>query len=136
MDDMRVQGVTRQLTNERLRGDFDCVAGQWCNFTVDAHSTVGSAQFSGGDTWLVEVLFTSHWLHPRALSILQMVLLQVSDAPGVSSPWPQSEPSQRRTAAARGVLSDVGNGTYRGAWRLESQARPQLHPFHPMRPHR
>jgi hypothetical protein len=33
-----------------------CVAGRACNFTVDAYTTSGAKQFSGGDFWLVEVL--------------------------------------------------------------------------------
>lgn len=38
-----------------MSGDFDCVAGNWCNFTVTAYSAVGLYQLTGGDLWLVMV---------------------------------------------------------------------------------
>jgi hypothetical protein len=44
-----------RFTYFRVTGDFDCVAGSWCNFTITAYSTVGLYQLTGGDLWLCSV---------------------------------------------------------------------------------
>lgn len=36
-------------------GDYDCVAGDWCNFTITAFSAVGLPQYTGGDLWFAMV---------------------------------------------------------------------------------
>ena len=43
-------------TPSQFYGDYDCVAGEYCTYTIDAHSTVGVRQYRGGDRWLVEVV--------------------------------------------------------------------------------
>jgi len=41
--------------NSKFYGDYDCVAGEYCTYTIDAYSTTGVRQYTGGDRWMIEV---------------------------------------------------------------------------------
>ena len=100
-------------TSTRLYGDFDCIAGRTCNFTIDAYSTVGTRQYSGGDRWFI--------------------ILSDAGAPamlndgGFASAW--SLGLQQRESMAPGVVIDQQNGTYRGSWSLKKQGKHVLHAY-------
>ena len=120
-------------------GDFDCVAGRVCNFTLHAASTSGARQFSGGDLWLVELDHPSSF--HSGTSPFPGALAAAGLSPGSTAtprrPEPGSEAprgafaglgaspggggQRRRAAAATGSMLDLGNGTYRGSYRMDRQ---------------
>ena len=101
-------------SDTKVYGDFDCIAGRRCEFTIEAYSTVGTRQYTGGDRWMV--ILSDQGVEPSGDSI-----------GGFGSAWTLGQ--QQRTPLTYGNVTDLTNGTYAGSWRLEKQGVHVLHAY-------